>query len=264
MTSSRSTKAKSRSKRPTVAAKVKAAADTVVDSGIDLASGLVMQASDAIATYEVLNIFVRLATRYEGEHDSDPHAPNWQPGPDPIGIITVGYGRALRHPEENRFLIWARTDDRRIANEMFPEGVTKEEAMIMLLGDARERLAFLRTQPAFMALNPPQQASILDFTYNLGIRNYKKSTLFELIEAQQFDFDPIDPQALWDLTKRKVKPLQLDEAFAVYSRATGANGIRRTFTGLFARRLAELFTFDGTPVDEAIARADEIADKIEE
>jgi lysozyme len=77
---------------------------------------------------------ITLIKHFEQLHDGDLHVIGLQPKQDPIGIWTVGWGRALRDPKTGDFLRGLKDKDKAYA--MYPS-LTEEEAEQMLQEDLR-------------------------------------------------------------------------------------------------------------------------------
>jgi len=194
-----------------------------------------------------------LLEKLEGLHDGDPSTKDiFEIAADPAGIATVGFGHALFNPDTGRPLYLSRHEDRRIAYEMYPEGVTLGEARAILRGDVVARYASARQDATFAAATEDEQVALLSFIFNIGVHNYRKSTLRVLIEAGQVECHASDFATLYKQMVSKLPPLEIDEAFTAWSRTTLADGRRTPVEGLFTRRYIEFLIFTGTPEDEAV------------
>lgn len=87
---------------------------------------------------------------------------------DVAGLPTIGYGHKLR-PDES-----------------FSDGVTQDQASLILQGDLREveaQVAKLVTVP----LTQGQFDALVDFTYNLGAGRLQHSTLLSLLNQGHYE-----------------------------------------------------------------------------
>lgn len=227
-----------------------------IKGGLEIGADLTAAAMEAVDIFAVVAAATPIIRAFEGIHDGNPDKENWQPAPDPAGYIAIGYGRTLRHPDEPRFLRWNSRTDRRIANEMYPDGITPDEAEVLLIADIRERLATLRQYEGYRNLSTSQQASLLSMAYNIGISGLLHSTLWKFIEAGQTAFDPMPFALLMKASQVKAPITQIDEAFGAWSRFTDSSGRKVFSVGLFMRRFAELLMFTGIDAEEALQTAD--------
>lgn len=95
---------------------------------------------------------------------------------------------------------------------------TKEKAEERLRLDASSVLSLaLQTSPVLVKANSEKQAAIADFIYNLGIGNYKRSTLKKRVDAQDWNAAAVEikrwnraaGKALPGLTARRKKEADL-------------------------------------------------------
>jgi len=188
-----------------------------------------------------------LVSAWEGLPDGDPTTVNLDPYMDPVGIWTIGYGRALRSAATGRFLIGA--CDRRAAFAQYPGGITKAQAR-SLLGADLGRFAAQVTALAGQA-TPPQLDALVAFDFNTG--HLAGSTLLKLHLAAGPSGEKLGDSAIRALhatviAKSLGRPASIRDALAACSFAKG------TFLGgLFCRRLAEWTLYRGAPAVEANA-----------
>jgi lysozyme len=120
----------------------------------------------------------------------------------PANKCTIGYGYTIRNPETGR--IYTGPDEMDEAERQFPSGVTEERATEML----KKYLEDLAADVAPMVsayLTDNQFLAILDFCYNVGIGNFRDSTLRKRINAGQFDDVP-NQFRRWNKAEGKVLP----------------------------------------------------------
>lgn len=125
---------------------------------------------------------INLIKHFESLHDGDLTQIGLQPKKDPISIWTVGFGRALKHPTENR---WLKGDeDKEIAHSLYPS-LTLEQAESMLKQDL---IAIANRVRQFVNVDVTtfQFGALCSFVYNLGIGNFKSSTLLKKLNREDY------------------------------------------------------------------------------
>lgn len=125
---------------------------------------------------------IELIKHYESLHDGDLTRVGLQPKVCPAGFITAGWGRVLRDGKgrmlQDNLRDWA------TANKQAGT-ITVETAEQWL----REDLAELRTailKEVKVPLQDYQMAALLSFVYNVGIGNFRTSTMLKLVNAANF------------------------------------------------------------------------------
>ncbi len=112
---------------------------------------------------------------FEGLHDGDKRTPILEPEADPVGIYTIGWGHALfekGEPVKNREVAY------RIWRNLYPAGMTLADADELLKSDAQRVCEqVVANTAAAPELNQNQLDALVSFTYNVGIGNFKTSTL---------------------------------------------------------------------------------------
>jgi lysozyme len=131
-----------------------------------------------MALRDVPQAAIDLIRSFEGIPDGDPSTVNIDPYIDPVNIWTVGWGHAIVH--NGRFM--KGEADRAEVKALYPEGITKEQAVALLQADlvdtGRDVLAAVAVE-----LNDNEFSALLSFTFNLGIGNLRSSTLLKLLNA---------------------------------------------------------------------------------
>lgn len=225
------------------------------EAAADLADKIKGQVTTAVAFVEAFETARPLILRYEGVHDDNPDTPQLEPAPDPAGWFTLGYGHLIIDSETGSRIPNTIPGRRRVL-ELYPNGITVEDAVTLMQSDCYVRFVQLRQNKTFCSLSAQQQGALLCWAYNLGVNRLWKSTMWRIIRDGIVTEEVEDPAELWGWTRGN-KPLDgLDKAFTAWSRATNHMGIRSTLPGLFARRLAEYVTFKGTDPLDAIEQAD--------
>lgn len=89
----------------------------------------------------------------------------------PAGKPTIGYGHVI------------------LPNEHFPSSITKEEAETLLKKDLEPREKSLNILVK-VSINQNQFDALISLIYNIGIENFKQSTLLKFINDRLFDKIP--------------------------------------------------------------------------
>lgn len=131
-----------------------------------------------MALRDVPQAAIDLIRSFEGIPDGDPSTVNIDPYIDPVNIWTVGWGHAIVH--NGRFM--KGEADRAEVKALYPEGITKEQAVALLQADlvdtGRDVLAAVMVE-----LNDNEFSALLSFTFNLGIGNLRSSTLLKMLNG---------------------------------------------------------------------------------
>jgi lysozyme len=115
---------------------------------------------------------IRLIAKHEGFRS--------KPYLDAVGVPTIGYGNTF-YPDNARVTIY----DKEITQER-----GRELLRIIISGFERDVLKVMR------AVNQNQFDAVLSFVYNLGMRNFKNSTLLERINN-----NPNDPNIAFQFSQ---------------------------------------------------------------
>jgi lysozyme len=161
---------------------------------------------------EINEAGVNLIKSFEGIVDGDPSTVKLDPYLDPIQIWTIGWGHAIS--VGTRFLKGA--DDKPLVKAMFPDGITLEEATLLLKSDL---LKFTRGVESVVKvpLTDNQFAALVSFAFNVGLANLMKSTLLRRVNEQNFAAAALEFQkwnkaggkVLRGLTRRRAAEAQL-------------------------------------------------------
>jgi lysozyme len=112
---------------------------------------------------------------FEGLHDGDKRTPVLEPQADPVGIYTIGWGHALfdaGKPVKDHELAMRRW------RAAYPKGMTLADADELLRADAQVTCdRVLANTAAAPPLNDNQLSALVSFVYNVGVANFKSSTL---------------------------------------------------------------------------------------
>jgi lysozyme len=157
---------------------------------------------------------------YESLHDGDLRVIGLQPKLCPAGIVTIGYGRALR--DLNGEFLRGVNGFRRMM-EIYPEWetITEEEAEDML----QEDLCDVESQVNGLNLKLSQNEfdSLVSLIYNIGLGNFKTSTLLRRIRGASGS---------------------IFDAFLMWVKGNG-----KTLPGLIKRRRTEAVLFESGKLD---------------
>lgn len=150
---------------------------------------------------------------FEGLHDGDPRTSILEPKRDPIGLWTTGWGHLVsRDPKAPR-----------------PASITMEQAEVDLRADVLKHASGVCTVIDEWNLNDEQYAAVVDFAYNLGIGNFAKSTLAQLINLKELD---------------RCGP-EFDKWAGVTAYHKDGTKTRKKLPGLVRRRACERALFEG-------------------
>jgi lysozyme len=151
----------------------------------------------------VFDIAIPLIKEFEGLHDGDLSMIGLQPKPCPAGIWTAGWGHALKTHDEKRFLKGSK--DKAEAYRQCA-CMTLEQADDLLLKDASAALkSLLDASPVMMYQSPARQAALLSWVFNLGIGNYRASTLKKRVDATDWKGAKTE-SVRWNKSNGKVLP----------------------------------------------------------
>ena len=124
-----------------------------------------------------------LIKSFEGILDGDPKTVNLDPYVDPVGIYTIGWGHAIVWG--NGFLKTSTPNAKAIAKQLYPNGLTRQQAEDLLRADIRAH-----SMPVEALIKVPvtdnQFAALVSFAFNLGVNNLRNSTLLKKVNARDF------------------------------------------------------------------------------
>lgn len=142
---------------------------------------------------------LELIKSFEGIVDGNPRTVNLDPYPDPIGILTIGWGHAITFGE--RFLR-DNPRDRALAKQLYPVGISRAEAEELLRHDIEAHSRDLATLVK-VPVNDNQYAALASLAFNIGVGNFKKSSVLRFINAGDFKRSA-DAFRLWNKAGGKV------------------------------------------------------------
>jgi Phage-related lysozyme (muraminidase) len=124
---------------------------------------------------------VELIKNFEKLPDGDPSTVNIDPYFEPAGTWTIGWGHTI--VADGKPLKGKHNKNR--ARALYPRGLTKEQAEALLHADlmnaCRDVVPLVR-----VPLSDNQLAALVSLTYNIGIGNFKRSTLLRLLNAGNY------------------------------------------------------------------------------
>ena len=110
---------------------------------------------------------IDLLKHFEGLHDGDKSKPGLQPKMDPIGIWTIGWGKALVNKRNGNFL--RHLADKPTMESQYPElmNITEQQADLILLQDL-EKFENLVKRNIRTTLKQHQFDALVVYWYNTG------------------------------------------------------------------------------------------------
>jgi lysozyme len=156
---------------------------------------------------------------YESLHDGDLSAIGLQPKRCPVGIWTIGYGRALRTPDGKRFL--NRESDKTEAYRQYGM-ITEPQAEQFLLEDTAEIERFV-IKSVRKPLTENQKGALVSLAYNIGNSAFSTSTVLRKLNEGDYQ--------------------AAANAFGLWKKGT-VNGVKKTLAGLVNRRAKEVELFN--------------------
>jgi lysozyme len=132
-----------------------------------------------LADMKTSKLGIDLLKHFEGEHDGDKTKAGWQPKMDPIGIWTIGWGRALINKHTGKFL--KHLEDKPTMEKQYPElmNITEAQADNLLLQDIAKFEDIVKRNIT-TSLSQHQFDALVCYVYNTGGSN----TLYSLINSK--------------------------------------------------------------------------------
>lgn len=125
---------------------------------------------------------LELVKSFEGIPDGDPTTVKIDPYLDPIGIWTIGWGHAIRVGSD----YLRGKENRRAAMDLYPGGISKEQAEQLLRGDLMDACRDVESLVE-VDLTDNQFGALVSFTFNLGRGSLAKSTLLKKLNEDDYD-----------------------------------------------------------------------------
>lgn len=125
---------------------------------------------------------VEIIKSFEGIADGDPSTVNLDPYLCPSGYWTIGWGHVVRDITGSTF---RGKESKAAAKRIYPKGITRKEAEVILLNDIKKVEAFI-SSTVKVPLNDNQLAALISFTFNVGHGNFNRSTLLRRLNAKDY------------------------------------------------------------------------------
>jgi lysozyme len=137
-----------------------------------------------------LNQAVELIKSFEGIPDGDPTTVNLDPYLCPAGYWTIGWGHVVIGPDGKQV---KGAENEREARDVYPDGITKAEAEVLLADDVR-RFSVGVERAVKVPLGDIRFCSLVSFAFNVGLGAFERSTLLRLLN--QGDLTQVPEQFL--------------------------------------------------------------------
>lgn len=129
---------------------------------------------------------IALIRRFEGIADGDPRTVRLDPYLCPAGHWTIGWGHVVRGPDGRPL---RGRENRALARAIYPDGITRREAEILLEDDLRRFAAGVEGLVK-VGLSDNQFCALVSFAYNCGLGALRTSTLLRRLNAGEHDAVP--------------------------------------------------------------------------
>lgn len=120
---------------------------------------------------------VTLIKSFEGIEDGDPSTVNLDAYLCPAGYWTIGWGHVVLGPDGKQVKGHA---NKPLARAMYPNGITKEAAGVLLDNDVR-RFAVGVDNAVTYSISDTRFCALVSFAFNVGMGNLLDSTLLRLL-----------------------------------------------------------------------------------
>ena len=129
---------------------------------------------------------IDIIRRFEGIADGDPTTVKLDPYLCPADHWTIGWGHVVRGPDGKPIRGKA---NRAAARAVYPDGLTMEEAAVLLADDVRRFAAGIE-ELLDVKVSDTQFCVLVSFAYNCGLGALKTSTLLRLLNAGEHSAVP--------------------------------------------------------------------------
>lgn len=125
---------------------------------------------------------VELIKSFEGITDGDPTTVNLDPYLCPAGYWTIGWGHVVLDPRGKQV---RGSNNKSLARSIYPAGITKAEAEVLLTDDVR-RFSSGVEQLLKVAVSDVKFCALVSFAFNVGVGALERSTLLRLVNEGAF------------------------------------------------------------------------------
>lgn len=182
------------------------------------------------------NDLVSFLKLWEGIVDGKPDTPGYDPYMDLLGYWTIGYGRLLTDAKGQAL---KGEKDRAAAYAQYPNGITKDMAVLFLIQDLEARSDRLSQILKGAPTTQGQFDAMLSFAFNAGVGNFMASTLLRLHRGGVSKPENLTQERAVALSKLKQMPLNSADQFPRWTWGRDKTGTMVWIQGLFNRRWAE-------------------------
>ncbi|QOJ22663.1 MAG: lysozyme [Gammaproteobacteria bacterium] len=130
---------------------------------------------------------IELIKSFEGIPDGDPSTVNINPYLCPAGYWTIGWGHVVIGSDGKQI---KGALNKQIAYAVYPNGITREEAEILLTDDVR-KFSIAVDNLVAIEISDRRFCVLVSFAFNVGIGALKDSTLLKLLNQNQQDQVPV-------------------------------------------------------------------------
>lgn len=126
--------------------------------------------------------------RFEGLEDGDPTTLNLDPYVCPAGVWTIGWGHAIFYNGQLLRALPGKIyeETKEIAKSLYPNGLTVEQAGELLKADMVKYALQVENATIGITLNDSQFSALVSFVFNVGIGNFKSSTLLKKLKGGDY------------------------------------------------------------------------------
>lgn len=125
---------------------------------------------------------VTLIKSFEGIPDGDPTTVNLDPYLCPAGYWTIGWGHVALDPHGKQI---KGRENKGLARCVYPGGITKAEAEVLLTDDVRRFSAGVE-QLLKVSISDSKFCALVSFAFNVGVGALERSTLLRLVNEGAF------------------------------------------------------------------------------
>lgn len=125
---------------------------------------------------------VELIKSFEGIPDGDQTTVNLDPYLCPAGYWTIGWGHVVLDPRGKQI---KGAENKALARSVYPGGITKSEAAVLLAEDVR-RFSSGVERLIKVAISDAKFCALVSFAFNVGIGALERSTLLWLVNEGAF------------------------------------------------------------------------------